>query len=99
MSALEGIGLSELWDTVLKHRDVLTEAGEFEDRRRRQQVEWMWSMVRDAVLDRVLANPTVRKVRDDVERQVRAGELPPALAAQQILEAADERPSEPLRSS
>jgi LAO/AO transport system kinase len=89
MSALEGIGLSELWDTVLKHRDVLTEAGEFDARRRRQQVEWMWSMVRDAVLDRVLSNPTVRKVRDEVERQVRDGELPPALAAQQILEAAD----------
>jgi len=89
MSALEGIGLSELWDTVLKHRDVLTEAGEFDARRRRQQVEWMWSMVRDAVLDRVLSNPTVRKVRNEVERQVRDGELPPALAAQQILEAAD----------
>jgi LAO/AO transport system kinase len=90
MSALEGIGLSELWDTVLKHRDVLTEAGEFEDRRRRQQVEWMWSMVRDSVLDRLLTNPTVRKVRDEVERQVRAGELPPARAAQQIIEAADD---------
>jgi LAO/AO transport system kinase len=99
MSALEGIGLSELWDTVLKHRDVLTEAGEFEDRRRRQQVEWMWSMVRDAVLDRVLSSSTVREVRDEVERQVRAGELPPARAAQQILDAASERRSKPLQSS
>ena len=34
MSALEGTGLTELWDTVLKHRQVLTEAGEFEARRR-----------------------------------------------------------------
>ena len=90
MSALEGVGLSELWDTVLKHREVLTEAGEFEDRRSRQQVEWMWSMVRDAVLDRVLSNPAVRRVRAEFERSVRAGELPPALAAQQILEAADQ---------
>ena len=89
MSALEGIGLSELWDTVLKHRDVLTEAGEFEARRRSQQVEWMWSMVRDAVLDRVLSSPQVRTVRDEVERQVRAGELPASLAAQEILQAAD----------
>ena len=29
--------------------------------------------------------PAVRKARADVERQVRAGELTPALAAQQIL--------------
>ncbi|MFS0898193.1 methylmalonyl Co-A mutase-associated GTPase MeaB [Mycolicibacterium litorale] len=88
MSALEGSGLQELWDTVLKHRDVLREAGEFEARRRAQQVEWTWSMVRDAVLDRVLSHPEVRRIRPEVERQVRDGELTPALAARQILDAA-----------
>jgi LAO/AO transport system kinase len=30
----------------------------------------------------------VRKIRADVERQVKAGELTPAMAAQQILKAA-----------
>jgi LAO/AO transport system kinase len=45
-------------------------------------------MVRDTVLDRVLFNPDVRKIRAEVERQVKAGELTPALAAQQILKAA-----------
>ena len=44
-------------------------------------------MVRDAVLDRVLSNPKVRKMRADIERQVKAGELAQALAAQQILTA------------
>ncbi|MGA8329019.1 MAG: methylmalonyl Co-A mutase-associated GTPase MeaB [Mycobacterium sp.] len=88
MSALEGTGLDELWRTVERHRDVLTEAGDFEARRRAQQVEWTWQMVRDTVLDRVLSNPAVRKGRADVERQVLTGELTPALAAQQILELA-----------
>jgi LAO/AO transport system kinase len=45
-------------------------------------------MVRDTVLDRVLSNPQVRKIRREVERQVKAGELTPALAAEQILKAA-----------
>ncbi|ODR24830.1 methylmalonyl Co-A mutase-associated GTPase MeaB [Mycolicibacterium porcinum] len=89
MSALEGQGLAELWQTVLKHREVLTEAGEFEARRRAQQVDWTWSMVRDTVLDRVMSNPRVRGIRDEVERRVREGELTPALAAQEILDAAD----------
>ncbi|MDF2824140.1 MAG: putative periplasmic protein kinase [Mycobacterium sp.] len=88
MSALEGTGLAELWETVERHRRVLTEAGEFESRRRTQQVEWTWSMVRDAVLDRVLSHPGVRDIKREVERQVREGELTPALAAQQILDAA-----------
>jgi LAO/AO transport system kinase len=85
MSALEGTGLDELWETVERHRQVLTDAGEFEARRRAQQVDWTWQMVRDTVLDRVLSNPAVRKVRAEVERQVLAGELTPAMAAQRIL--------------
>src|SRR6201996_7979113 len=90
MSAMEGSGLTEMWETVEKHRKVLTEAGQFEARRRTQQVDWTWQMVRDTVLDRVLSNPNVRKMRADVERQVKAGELTPALAAQQILSAASD---------
>ena len=89
LSALEGDGLPELWDTVLKHRDVLTAAGAFDARRRAQQVDWTWSMVRDTVLDRVLTHPAVRRMRAEIERQVLDGELTPALAAQQILDAAD----------
>jgi LAO/AO transport system kinase len=88
MSALEGTGLEPLWDTVLKHRQVLTESGDFEARRRMQQVDWTWSMVRDTVLDRVLTNPEVKKIRGDVERRVLEGKLTPTLAAQQILDAA-----------
>jgi LAO/AO transport system kinase len=88
MSALHGDGLRELWDRVLEHRDVLCEAGQFETRRREQQVQWTWAMVRDAVLDRVLSHPEVRRIRAEVERQVRDGELTPALAARQILDAA-----------
>src|SRR6185437_16378118 len=88
MSAAQGTGLQELWETIERHRQVLTEAGEFEVRRRSQLVDWTWQMVRDTVLDRLASNPAVRKMRADVERKVKAGELTPALAAQQILAAA-----------
>ena len=88
MSARDGTGLHEMWDTVLRHRQVLTEAGEFDARRRAQQVDWTWSMVRDAVLDRVMTHPAVKAIRAEVERQVRDGELPPAVAAQRILDSA-----------
>lgn len=88
MSATEGTGLAELWETIERHHRVLSEAGELDERRRAQQVDWTWQMVRDTVLDRVLSNPGVRKIRADLERQVKAGELTPALAAEQILKAA-----------
>jgi LAO/AO transport system kinase len=89
MSALNGDGLVELWNTTLEHRRVLTEAGEFEARRRTQQVEWTWSMVRDTVLDRVMSSHGVKAIRADVERRVREGELTPTLAAEELLRAAD----------
>jgi len=89
MSALTGDGLAAMWDTVLKHRETLSAAGEFEARRRAQQVDWTWTMVRDTVLDRVLSNAAVKAHRDEVERQVREGELTPALAAQRIIDLAN----------
>ncbi|OOL28469.1 protein kinase [Rhodococcus rhodochrous] len=92
MSGLEGAGLDTFWDTVLEHRRVLTEAGLFEENRRRQLVDWTWTMVHDQLLRRLETNPRVRALRGDVERAVRDGSLTAALAAQQILDAFDAAP-------
>lgn len=89
MSGLEGTGLDEFWNTVLKHREVLTAAGEFDARRRQQQVDWTWTMVNEALVQRLQRNPAVAAVRADVEARVRAGTLTAALATQQILDAFD----------
>ncbi len=89
MSALEGTGLAEFWAAVQQHRRVLTEAGVFAENRRRQQVDWAWTMVRDQLLGRLAANPRVRAIRGDVEQRVRDGSLTATLAAEEILRAFD----------
>ncbi|MFD4404528.1 methylmalonyl Co-A mutase-associated GTPase MeaB [Nocardia sp. NPDC058499] len=89
MSSLEGTGLDKFWQTVLDHRRVLTEAGEFAEKRRRQQVDWTWTMVHDQLLRRLADNPNVKSIRGDVEAQVRAGALTAALAAERLLDAFD----------
>ncbi|PWV74281.1 LAO/AO transport system kinase [Nocardia neocaledoniensis] len=89
MSGLEGHGLDKFWDTVLEHRRVLTDAGEFAEKRRRQQVDWTWTMVHDQILRRLADNPAVKSVRAEVESAVRNGTLTPALAAERILGAFD----------
>ncbi|UUV35312.1 methylmalonyl Co-A mutase-associated GTPase MeaB [Amycolatopsis roodepoortensis] len=86
-SALTDVGLDDVWAEIGRHRDVLTASGELDERRRRQQVEWTWSMVREQLLGRLASHPDVRAVVPDVERAVRDGELTPTLAAQRILEA------------
>lgn len=89
MSAIEGTGLDTFWDTVLEHQRVLADAGEFEQKRRRQQIEWTWTMVDDQLLRRLSTNEAVKKIRDDVEARVAEGTLTAALAAQEIVEAFD----------
>ncbi|BDT92028.1 putative kinase ArgK [Nocardia sputorum] len=91
MSGLEGVGLDRFWDTVLEHRRVLTDAGEFAEKRRRQQVDWTWTMVHDQLLRRLADNPQVKAIRAQVEKQVRDGTLTAALAAEELLRAFDGR--------
>lgn len=91
MSGLEGVGLDKFWDTVLQHRRVLTDAGEFDEKRRRQQIDWTWTMVHDQLLRRLADNPHVKAIRAQVESQVREGTLTAALAAEQLLRAFDTR--------
>ncbi|MFI1578346.1 methylmalonyl Co-A mutase-associated GTPase MeaB [Embleya sp. NPDC020630] len=86
-SGLSGEGLDEVWDTVLKHRRTLEATGELAELRRRQQVDWTWATVHDALLAELREHPSVRAIVPDLERDVRAGHLTATLAASRILDA------------
>jgi LAO/AO transport system kinase len=80
-SGLTGSGLEELWRQVLAHQDSLDLAA----KRRRQQVQWTWTLVRDRLLSELRNDPEVVAISAEVEREVLAGELTPALAADRLL--------------
>ena len=85
-SAQTGKGLDAVWDKVCEHRDTLDRAGELATRRADQQVDWMWQMVRDRLMDRVLHDPDLKQKLPALTADVRAGGLTPTLAAQSILD-------------
>lgn len=85
-SGLYEKGLTEIWATIQQHRAALAEHGLFGQRRSEQQVEWMWTMVREQTLARLRRDPAVQEIVADVERAVRDGDLTPTLAARRILE-------------
>ena len=91
-SAQSGAGMTEVWRAVEEHRAALEAAGELTQRRAEQQVQWMWAMVRDQLMDRLYADPGIREALPAVERDVRAGELTPTLAAQGLLDLLGLRP-------
>ncbi|GAB3297015.1 methylmalonyl Co-A mutase-associated GTPase MeaB [Parasphingorhabdus pacifica] len=84
-SGLDSSGLDTLWEQIQQHRSTLDESGELDAKRSRQQVDWTWSLVRDQLLAELTRSPSVRGVVDDVEAQVRSGELTASLAAERIL--------------
>jgi LAO/AO transport system kinase len=86
-SGLHDVGLDTVWQQIERHQRLLTESGELERKRKQQQVDWTWAMVRDQVLGRLAGHPGVRGVVPEVEQAVRDGELTPTLAAQRILDA------------
>lgn len=85
-SAQTGAGMDEVWAKVGAHRAALDAGGDLAAKRAGQQVEWMWAMVRDQLMDRLRSDPGVRAKLPELEGDVRAGELTPTLAAQTILD-------------
>ncbi|QXJ26175.1 methylmalonyl Co-A mutase-associated GTPase MeaB [Actinomadura graeca] len=86
-SAREERGLDEVWARIVEHQERLRESGGLQERRRRQLVGWTWEMVRERLLGELRSAPSVRELAPGLERRVADGDLPPALAAERILEA------------
>lgn len=84
-SARESTGLDVVLDRLEQHRALLAAAGRLDAKRRDQQVDWAWAMVRDELLGRLRAHPGVRALTPDLEQQVRDGRLTATLAAERIL--------------
>lgn len=84
VSGLANQGLDALWAQVEEHRRRLTATGEFAERRRQQQVKWMWSMLEERLMTALQRHPAVRSRLGDLEGGVRDGTVSAALAVEEI---------------
>ena len=78
--------LAALWDSVVEFADATRKSGAFEDRRRKQSVEWMHAMIAEELRHRFFRNEKVRRLLPDLERQVGGQTLPAAAAVRRIME-------------
>jgi LAO/AO transport system kinase len=83
-SALTNTGIKELWQKVLDHRTAMNASGDFAQRRREQQVKWMWTMLEQRLMARLRADPAIRTKVKLIEKDVADARVAPALAAEQI---------------
>jgi LAO/AO transport system kinase len=80
-------GIDEVWQTVLDHRDRLTQAGELQEKRRSQSLDWMWSMIEEGLREQFHAHAGVKALLPSVLSRVAHGTLAPGAAARELLEA------------
>ena len=84
-SAYTGDGLVAIWETICDYKRLLKDAGEWQEKRKNQQVEWMWAIIRERILSKIETNEKVQSLVPQLELQVAESKLTPALAALEIL--------------
>ena len=85
--ALEGVGVSAVWETIVAHREQSEANGTLHARRRIQARAWMWSLVEEGLERRFRSHPAVQREIPNLEQGVEALETTPAAAARALLEA------------
>lgn len=84
-SALEQVGLNELWEQIEKYFNLTKENGYFEFNRKKQAVYWMNEAIEDQLKDRFFQHPNVKKQLPILEKKVASGSISSFKAASNLL--------------
>lgn len=85
-SATEGTGLPELWETVVRHRRLLSDSGQLTQRRAGQQRRWLERLLDETVLRRFRSQPGFRQALREAQSAVAEGSLTVPHAVRELTE-------------
>ena len=86
-SALEGMGIAQVWQAISRYREKMTASGELKARRARQAQGWMWGEVTETLETALRTHKGVRAKVAALEAEVAAGTTTPSQAAHALLAA------------
>ncbi|WP_404824864.1 methylmalonyl Co-A mutase-associated GTPase MeaB [Polynucleobacter paneuropaeus] len=87
LSALNGQGIPELWESILHFQKLQIANGRLQERRKQQAGSWMWERI-DAGLKHAFRNhPEVQALLPRLSAEVNAGTMAASVAARRLLEA------------
>ncbi len=84
-SALEGMGIEEVWVTIKEHSAAAHKAGTFGENRAQQNLAWMHQLIDELLRASANDNSEVRAAFARIESAVRSATQTPLSAAQQII--------------
>ena len=85
VSALKKDGVAAFWAEIENYRTAMTQSGEFEGKRKKQALAWMWSMIESGLHHLFRSNPEVHSALPALSKQVAEGGSTPGAAAQKLL--------------
>ena len=85
LSALRKEGVAEFWAEIERYREIMTGTGEFEGKRRKQALDWMWSLIESGLHQFFKSHPDVHASLPVLTQQVGEGLATPNAAAQKLL--------------
>lgn len=85
-SALQGEGLSAIWEMIEKYVHQSKTNGFFVHNRKEQNLHWMKENIHSLLEQEFYTHPQVRKELNTIEKAVQSGELPALNAARKLLQ-------------
>lgn len=89
-SALKKTGLLELWAVMRKFEKVTKKSGAFQNRRQRQVLSWVHSMINEHLHNLFFEDPLIKSRMPDVRAAVLAGVISPSQAVSELIKLFEE---------
>jgi LAO/AO transport system kinase len=86
-SAIKNIGISNVWDEVLKFKKLVDENGYFLQNRNQQQIKWMYNNINAELKQLFYGSKNIKTELSSLEKEIISAKISPVKAAQKIIEA------------
>ncbi|MEK6223452.1 MAG: methylmalonyl Co-A mutase-associated GTPase MeaB [Thermodesulfobacteriales bacterium] len=84
-SSLANKGIKEIWETVIKHQDLIEKSGMLQHKRQEQTKRWMHEAILYGLKKNFYSNEDINKTVLELEKKVIEGEKSPFTAANELL--------------
>jgi len=85
-SAIKNIGISNVWDEIVKFKQQVDENGYFLKNRNHQQINWMYNNINEELKRLFYGSKNIASHLKILEKQIISNKISPVKAAQQIIE-------------
>lgn len=86
VSSLTREGLPDVWEVMMKFKEVMTEHEQLELKRAKQRQKWMWNYINDRLLEIFVSHPAIKNQTSHLEGKVANFEISPGTAADLLIE-------------